>query len=80
MKVLGSLSNFIWLFILIGVVVIKVFIFPSEPTPAEEFSFGKFTYAVGEYVIAIVSILVLGYLSLKVYEWLENKKQAKQSK
>ena len=80
MKILGSLSNFIWLFILIGVIVIKVFIFPSELTPAEEFSFGKFTYTVGEYVIAVVSTLVLGYLSLKAYDWLENKKQAKQSK
>ena len=80
MKFLNSLSNFIWLFIVIGVIMIKVFIFPSEPTPSEPFSFGKFTYSVGEYVIAIVSTLVLGYFSLKLYEWLENKKRAKQPK
>lgn len=80
MKILESLSNFIWLFLVIGAVLIKVFVFPSEPTPAEEFSFGKFTYAVGEYVIAVVSTLVLGYLSLRLYEWLENRKQTKQSK
>ncbi len=77
MKIIQSLSNFTWLFIIIGVVIIKIFVFPSEPTPSEPFSFGKFTYAVGEYIITIVGTLVLGYFSLKLYEWLESKKQAK---
>lgn len=74
MKILESLSNFIWLFIVIGVVLIKVFIFPSESTPTEPFSFNRFTYNIGEFVISMAITIVFLFFAYKIGVWIENKK------
>jgi hypothetical protein len=76
MKVLKSLSNFIWVFIIIGIILFNVSIFPSEQTPSQTSTSGneKFIYELGGYVVSIVSVLILGYLSSKIYEWLGNRK------
>lgn len=79
MKILNSLSNLIWLFILIGAILIKVFIFPSEHTPLETSNSGnaRFIYDLVGYAISLISVCVLGYLSSKVYQWLSKRKKTK---
>ena len=78
MKILESLSNFIWLFIVIGAIMIKVFIFPSEgePIPYEPFSFNTFTYKVGEYVVSLVITGVFLLVVYKIAVWVGDRKRA----
>lgn len=80
MKILNSLSNFIWLFIVVGLVLVKVFIFPSESTPQEPFSFGRFTYGVGEFVISAFITITFTIIVYKTYIWIDNRKRMSKSK
>jgi len=80
MKILSSLSNFIWLFIIIGIVIVKVFIFPSEPTPSEPFSFNRFTYNVGEFVISSIFTITIAIILYKIYVWIDNRKRLNKEK
>lgn len=72
------MSNFIWVFIVIGIIVVKVFIFPEESTPLESFSTSNIlNITLGDiltFILSVAAAIFLMWLYLKLKVWHYKKK------